>query len=187
MLPSGIFVSTQLDYLLSNLPDRLVQNGPSRLAVEVDPDGPCAEEQPVLRIAQWSDKWLFIEPSGPRELTTLVVESLVGKDPVSELLSCHYKPDEGEYSYALFREGILLETFETIGPTLENVNFTSELRKVSLQELLKASDFMVESISQFGIEPGPLPPMEVGETLIHVHFPTKRTFWQALLGAASSK
>ena len=187
MLPSGIFVNTQLDYLLSSLPDRLVQNGPSRLTVEVEPDGPCAEGQPVLRIVQWSDNWLFIEPAGPRELTTLVVESLVGKDPVNELLSCHYKPDEGEYGYALFREGILLETFETSGPTLENVNFTSELRKVSLQELLKAADFMVESISQFGIEPASLPPMEVGETLIHVHFPAKRTFWQALLGAASSK
>ena len=187
MLPSGIFVSTQLDYLLSSLPDRLVQSGPPRLTVEVEPEDPGTEEQPALRIVQWSDKWLFIEPDGPMELTTLVVESLIGKDPVNELLSCHYKPDEGEYSYTLFREGILLETFETSGPTLENVNFTSELRKISLQDLLKASDFMVESLSQFGIDPGSSPRVEVGETLIHVHFPAKRTFWQVLLGAASSK
>ena len=187
MLPSGLFVRTGPDDLVSSLPDRLMYSGPARLTVEIEPEGPGVEDQPALRIIQWSENWLFIEPAGPKELSALVVESLIEKDPVNELLSCHFKPDEGEYSYALFRKGILLETFETSGPTLENVNFTSELRKVSLQDLLKASDFMVRSISQFGIEPGPSPPMEAGETVIHVHFPAKRSFWQALLGAASSR
>jgi hypothetical protein len=187
MFPSGIFVTTELDDLLSILPDRLIQSGPPRLSVELDPEECGSDDQPALRIARWSEKWRFIEPTGPEELTSLLVESLVERDPVNELLSCRCKAEKGEYSYNFFRDGALLETFEASGPTFENVNFTSELRKVSLQELLRASDFMADSMSRFGIEPASSTLIEAGEAVIHVHFPQKKTFWQILLGAASSK
>ena len=187
MFPTGIFVRAEIDDLITSLPDRLVHSGPSRLTVEVEPCDPGSEEQPVLTLSQWPDSWCFIEATGPEELTTLVIESLVRKNPVSEVLSCHFNPEKGEYLYTIYREGILQETFESRGPSGETVNFVSEIRNVPLKNLLKPSDFMVESMSQFGVAPGTMPMTGSRDVVIHVNFPPKKTFWQALLGAVSSR
>jgi hypothetical protein len=185
MLPTGILVRTDLDDLGSSLPGRLIACGPSRLTVNMAPEDPGSGELFVLELCQWSDEWCLIEITGPEELAALVVESVVRHEPVSEVLSSIYRADSGEYSYAFFREGTLLETFESKGPSMENVEFTSELRRVPLQSLLRASDFMIESMSQFGIDTSSRPITDHRKVRIQVNLPGKRTFWQALLGAAS--
>jgi hypothetical protein len=187
MLPTGIFVKTELDMLISSLPDRLIARGPSRLTVDVEPKDSDADEQSFLGLSQWSDEWCFIEIRGPVELASLVVESVVKHEPVSEVLSCHFLPEEGEFSYALFRDGLLLESFESSGPSIETVNFTSELRRVPIQNLLRASDFMIDALCDFGIDSSMSPIAEVRKVVFHVNLPGKRTFWQMLLGAASSR
>ena len=187
MLPSGIFVRTGLDDLISSLPGRLITTGPSRLTIAMEPEGSDPEEPSILELSKWSDEWSLIEITGPEELTELVVQSLVRHDPVDEVLSCHFRSEAGEYSYAFFREGKILETFEGRGPSIETVNFTSELRRVPIQDLLKASDFMIDSVSQFGIYSSSKPIAEVQKVTFHVNLPGKRTFWQVLLGAASSR
>jgi len=187
MLPSGIFVKTELDDLVSSLPGRLIASGPSRLNIAMETEGSGPEEQSILELSKWSDEWCLIEITGPEELTALVVESVVRYDPVSEVLSCHFMSEAGEYSYAFFREGVILETFECRGPSVETVNFTSELRRVPLQNLLGASDFMIGSMSQFGIDSTSRPLAEIRKVRFHVKLPGKRTFWQVLFGAASTK
>ncbi len=187
MLPSGIFVKIDLDDLISSLPGRLIVHGPSRFTVGMEPEGSDPEERSVLELSQWSDEWCLIEITGPEELTVLVVESVVRHETVSEVLSCHYRSEAREYSYAFFRDGRLLETFESMGPSIETVKFTSELRRIPLQNLLRASDFMIGSLSQFGIDSISGPMAEVRKVKLHVKFPGKRTFWQALLGAALPK
>ncbi|MDF1525780.1 MAG: hypothetical protein RRA15_00605 [bacterium] len=185
MLPTGILVRTDLDDLSSSLPGRLIACGPSRLTVEKSPEATGLETVFFLELCQWSDEWCLIEITGPEELAALVVKSVVRHEPVSEVLSSIYRPGAGEYSYALFREGTLLETFESKGPSMETVKFTSELRRVPLQNLLGASDFMIESMNQFGIDTSSRPVTDHRKVRIEVNLPGKRTFWQALLGAAS--
>ena len=187
MLPSGIFIRTELDDLISSMPGRLIASGPARLTVVTEPEGSDLKEQSVLELSQWSDEWCLVEITGHEELTSLVVQSVVRHEPVSEVLSCHFRSEEGEYSYAFFREGSLLETFESRGPSIETVNFTSEIRRIPLQNLLKASDFMIESMSQFGIDSSSRPMAEIRKVMFYVTLPGKRTFWQVLLGAASSR
>jgi hypothetical protein len=187
MLPSGIFVRIELDELISSLPGRLTASGPSRLTIAMEPEDSEPEEHPALELSKWSDEWCLIEITGPEELTELVVQSVVGPEPVREVLSCHFRSEAGEYGYAFFREGDLLETFESSGPSIETVNFTSELRRISLQSLLKASDFMLGSMSNFGIDSCSRPIGEVRKVRFHVKLPGKRTFWQTLLGAGSPK
>jgi hypothetical protein len=187
MFPTGILVRTDLDYLNSSLPGRLVACGPARLAVEVEPEDPGSEERFVLELSQWSDEWCLIKINGSEELASLVVESVVGHEPVREVLSCSYLSDAGEYSYSLFREGTLLETFESKGPSIETVKFVSELRRVPLQDLLKASYFMTESMNRFGIEAGPGSMSDLRKIRLQVKLPDKKTFWQTLLGAASPR
>ena len=187
MLPTGIFVKARLDDLVLILPDRLIHNGPSHLTVELRPEGPAPDDQSVLEVYQWSDEWCLIEISGTEKINTLVIESLLGREPLKEVLSCHYRTDRSEYSYAFLREGVLLETFESRGPSIETVNFTSELRKVQLQSLLRASEFMTSSMSQFGIDSGSKTMPGTRKVVFHVHIPDKKTFWQVLLGAVSSK
>jgi len=187
MLPSGIFVRADLGNLISSLPERLIAAGPSRLTVATESETPESGEKAVLELSQWSDVWCLIEITGPAELTALVVQSVVRHEPMSEVVSCHYLPVAGEYSYALFREGESMETFESKGPSLDIVNFTSELRRVPIQSLLRASDFMIDSMNQFGIEAGARPSEEVRKVRINVGLPGKKTFWQALLGTASSR
>ena len=185
MLPTGILVKIDLDDLSFSLPGRLIACGPPRLTVDMEPEDPGSEELFVLELCQWSDDWCLIEITGPEELAALVVESVVRHEPVSEVLSCSYRSGSGEYSYALFREGTLLETFESKGPSIETVKFTSELRRVPLQNLLNASDFMVESMRQLGIDTSSGPRTNLRKVRVQVKFPGKKTFWQALLGAAS--
>jgi len=187
MLPTGILVRTDLDDLNSSLPGRLVACGPRRLTVELEPEETGSEERFILELSQWSDEWCLIEITGPEELMALVVESVVRHEPVSEVLSCSYRVDAGEYSYAFFREGTLLETFESKGPSIETVKFVSELRRVPLQNLLGASVFMIESMSQFGIDDSSRLKTNLRKVRFQVNLPGKRTFWQALLGAASPK
>jgi hypothetical protein len=187
MLPSGIFVRTGLDDLISSLPGRLMTCGPSRLTVELDTEHSGSKEHAALEISQWSDGLCLIEITGPEELTALVIESVVLHEPVIEVLSCHYRPEAGEYSYALYREGRPLETFESRGPSLETVNFTSELRRVPLQSIIRGSDFMIDSMSQFGVYSSSKSVTPDRKVIFHVNFPERRTFWQMLLGAISSR
>jgi len=187
MFPTGIFVKTELDDLISSLPGRLVAQGPSRLTVIMEPEGSNTEEQSLLELSHWSDEWCLIEISGPAELTALVVESVVLHEPLSEVLSCHFRSEAGEYSYSLFREGQPLETFESRGPSLETIKFTSELRRVPLQKLLLASDFMIEALYDFGIDSRMSSIAQVRKVVFHVNLPGKKTFWQALLGAVSPR
>ncbi len=188
MLPTGIFVKAELDELITSLPDRLISQGPSSLAVEKEPREPQTEEWSLLELSQWSDEWCFIEIAGPGELTSLVVQSVVNHKPViAEVLSCHYRPEAGECRYAYFREGAPLETFEVSGPSMEAVRFTSELRRVPLQTLLKASDFMVESLSNLGIKGDSRSAVDPGKVRFYIRLSGKKTFWKALLGAAWPK
>lgn len=187
MLPSGVFVKSKLDDLVSSLPGRLVATGPSRLTVAVEPEIREFNVPSVLELVQWSDEWCFIEVAGPEELTALVVQSLVEYEPAGEVLSCHYRYKAGEFSYALFREGKPMETFEVRGATMETVKFTSELRKVPLQNLLKASDFMIESLNILGINSDPAPVDKIRRTRMQVNLPDKKTLWQMILGATSSR
>lgn len=187
MLPSGVFVRADLEDLISNLPARLTAIGPPRLKVTWEPEDPGPEEPSVLDLSCWSDKWCLIEVTGPDELTTLVVASIVSLKPACEVLPCSFRPEDGEFSYTLFRDGRLMESFEGKGPSMESVNFTSELRRVQLQDLLRMSEFMIESLGQFGIVPGSGPATEVRKVRLHVSLPGKRSFWQALLGAVSPR
>ena len=187
MIPSGIFVKTQLEELLSSLPARLIACGPSRLSITFGPDPSGEPGESFLSISQWSDDLCLVEVAGSEDLTALVVRSVAEHDPMEEVLSCHYKPEAGEFSYALYREGRPLETFESRGPALETLNFTSELRRVPLQSILQASDFMIESLSHHGIEGGLESAVPEQKAILHVDLPGKKTFWQMLLGAASWK
>lgn len=188
MLPTGIFVKAELDELISSLPDRLISQGPSFLAIEKEPRESQAEEWSLLELSQWSDEWCLIEIAGPGELTSLVVQSVVKHKPVvAEVLSCHYRPERGECRYAYFREGTPLETFEVSGPSMEAVRFTSELRRVPLQALLRASDFMVESLNNLGIKGVPRSAVDPGKVRFYIRLPGKKNFWQTLLGAAWPK
>jgi len=187
MLPSGIFVRAELDDLISCLPPRLIACGPSRLAVNPDMDCARAPEQSALLISQWSDDLCLIEVAGPEELMALVLKSVAEHEPMDEVLSCHYKPETGEYGYALYREGRPLETFQCSGPSFETVNFTSELRRVPLQSLIRASDFMVESMDRFGVGSGSKSVDSERKVILEIELPGKRTFWQMLIGAASSR
>ena len=187
MLPSGIFVKSELDELASSLPARLIATGPSRLTVVMEPETREYDEPSVLELGQWSDEWCLIEVAGPEELTALVVQSLVQYEPASDVLSCHYHSEAGEFSYALFREGKPMETFEVMGAPMETVKFTSELRKVPLQNLLKAADFMIESLGNLGIKSGSGPAGKAQRTRIQVNLPGKKTLWQMILGATSSR
>jgi hypothetical protein len=188
MLPTGIFVKAELDELISSLPDRLISRGPSYVAIEREPREPQTEEWSHLELSQWSDEWCFIEIAGPEELTSLVIQSVVKHKPVmAEVLSCHYRPHAGECRYAYFREGTPLETFEVRGPSMEAVSFTSELRRVPLQALLRSSDFMIESLGNLGIQGGSRPAVDRGKVRFYIRLSNKKTFWQTLLGAAWSK
>jgi len=153
----------------------------------MEPANSELEEPAIIELSQWSDDWCFIEITGPGELTELVVESVVRHEPVSEVLSCHYRSETGEYSYALFIEGKPMETFESKGSSIESVNFTSDLRQVPLQNMLRAADFMIESMKQFGIDSGSVPLTRVTKAMFYIKLPDKKTFWQALLGAASPR
>ena len=187
MLPSGIFVRAELDDLISSLPARLIACGPSRLGVNPETECADAPAQPALSISQWSDDLCLIEVIGPEELTVLVLKSITEHEPMDEVLSCHYKPEASEYGYALYKGGRSLETFQCIGPSLETVNFTSELRRVPLQSLMRASDFMIESMSHLGVESSSRPVRSEQKVIFYIELPGKRTFWQMLIGAASSR
>ena len=187
MLPSGVFVKSELDDLVSSLPGRLIGTGPSRLTVVMEPEIREFDVVSVLELAQWSDEWCLIEIAGPEELTALVVQCLVEYEPAGEVLSCHYRSEAGEFSYALFREGKPMETFEVRGATMETVKFSSELRKVPLQNLLKASDFMIESLGILGINSDPGHVGNARKIRMQVNLPGKRTLWQMILGATSSR
>jgi len=187
MLPSGIFVKAELDDLISSLPGRLVAQGPARLTVSDKPEGPDPDQLPVLELCRWSNDWCLVKITSSEEIADLVVLSLVRPEPIGEVLSCHFRPEAGEYSYTLFREGKLLETFESRGPSLETVRFTSELRKIPLQSLLRASDFMIESMGQYGVVSSPGSNADVQKVTFYLNFPGKKTFWQALLGTVSSE
>lgn len=187
MFRSGIFVKTDLEHLISSLPDRLITEGPSRLSVETGPEEARLEDYSVLELSRWSDRWCIIEVDGPEDLLALVVQSVVKLDPVQEVLNCGYNPEAGEYSYAYYKEGTALETFESRGPSIETVNFTSEIRKVRLQDLLRASDFMAESLIWLGMGDTSQSPADKRKTRIYVKLPGKKTFWQSLLGTAWSR
>jgi hypothetical protein len=187
MFPTGVFVKADLDNLAASLPERLISSSPSRLTVESGGQESGPDDQAVLILEQWSDVWCHFETGTAEDLTALVIDSLVLSDPVSEVISCHYRPDRSEYSYALFREGQVMETFESRGPSFDTVNFTSEIRKVQLQSLLKASDFMTESMNLFGIDIGSKGDRETRKITFTITFPGKRTLWQVILGAVSSK
>jgi hypothetical protein len=187
MLPTGIFVRIDLDDLILSLPGRLIASGPPRLTVVKKSEGSGIEEASVLELSQWSEEWCLIEVNGPEELNILVVQSVVRYEPMREVLSCRYRTDAGEFSYALFREGISMEAFESGGPSIGSVNFKSDLRRVPLKNMLRAADFMIESMRQFGIDPNLRSMAEVRKTEFHVKLPGKRTLWQTLLGAASPR
>ena len=162
-------------------------SGPPRLTTTWETDDSGFHEPSFLELSSWTDEWCLIEITGPDELTALVVDCFVGHQPVCEVLPCIYRPEAGDYSYTLFRDGRLMESFEGRGPSVESVNFASELRRVQLQDLLRASDFMIESMGQFGIDPVSESATEVHKVRLHIKLPGKRTFWQALLGAVSPR
>ena len=187
MYPSGVLVRTRLDELISSLPERLARFGPPGLKaciVEGDPDPGIKEK---LELRQYSDNWCLLAVEGSEELSTLLVECLVRAEPVSELVSCRYVPEAGEYGYAFFRDGELLESFECRGPSMETINFISELRKVPLHSILRASEFMSDSMKLLGVQPESGKERKGAKTLIRVDLPGKKTFWQLLLGAVSKR
>ena len=185
MLPSGVLVKAGLEDLAPSLPDRLLLHGPHRLKVEAAGEDTVPGERSFLEISLRPDGWCLIETTGPDELKDLVVQSLVQTDPEGEVVSCEFRPEKGEYAYTLFREGKLLEAFESRGPSFEAVSFTSELRRVELKELLKASDFMIRSVSLHGIVPGP--GTVAGRVRFYVELPGPKSFWEKLLGTAGQK
>ncbi|UCF88245.1 MAG: hypothetical protein JSV70_07455 [bacterium] len=187
MLPSGVFVRADLDELVSSLPGRLAARGSSRLNVAGEPDTRAPKDQAALEVSSWSEEWCLIEITGPEELTALIVDCVVNHEPLSEVLPCRFQSRTGDFSYSLYREGRLMESFESRGPSIETVNFTSDLRRVQLQTLLRASDFMIRSMSHFGIDPGQRLADEVMKVRFHVSLPGKRSFWQSLLGAVSPR
>ena len=187
MFPSGVLVRVKMDDLVSSLPDRLVSCGPPGLKASVVEGDPDPDVRGTLELNQWSDFWCHLKVDGTDELSTLLVESLVKIQPVKELVTCRFVPESGEYSYAYFRNGELLESFECSGPSMETINFTSELRKVPIQNILRASEFMAASMEQFGIEPEPKHKARLGDAVIQVDFPGRKTFWQTLLGAVSRR
>ena len=187
MFPTGIFVKADPVLLAGVLPEALLVHGPPRLAVDTVLRDPHPKDWAILRMDRWSEEWCLIGIDGPENLTSLLVDCLVRLKDLTEFVTCRFEPEAGEFSYAFFREVRPLETFEGSGPAAETVNFTSELRRVPIQQLLRASEFMTNAMEQFGIASGNREtsvPMEVG---FYVRLPGKDTFWQKLLGTASPR
>ncbi|MGD8353135.1 MAG: hypothetical protein PVJ01_03135 [Pseudomonadota bacterium] len=187
MFPSGVLVKARLDDLVSNLPEILVLYGPPGLKAAVVEGDHDPDPNETLVLEQWSETWCLLSVNDNENLTALVVESLSGTEVVSEFLTCSYTPAAGEYSYALFRRGEMLESFECRGPSMEIVNFRSEIRKVPLQSILRASEFMVDSMKEHGVDPDSGVEDRSGKAMIRVDFPGKRKFWHVLLGAVSKR
>ncbi len=188
MLPSGIFVRTELDDLVASLPEGMVLHGRGGFSIRVIQGGDEQGREGALRVTRWSEDWCRIDVSGPEELAVTVVESLVRHEPDREVLSCHYRPRDSEYAYAFFRQGKVMETFESRGPSLDSIKFVSELRRVPLQGLLRSVDFMADALERFGVLTPSEEPSEGAQAVwFQVALPGKRTFWQKLLGAASRR
>ncbi|UCG39616.1 MAG: hypothetical protein JSV00_05190 [bacterium] len=183
MIPSGIYVKTQLEELAEELPLRIEAATPVKVGRNIPHSSAVPEAGAVLHLSRWAEGWCHIEVAGDSEGVTVVVESLVGREAVGEVFVCHWEPSTGEYGYTFFRGGKLLEQFGVKGPALESVNFVSEVRRVDLQELIRAPDFMKTALQYFGIPAGTGSP--AAERVRHdISLPGKRSFWRTLLGAA---
>jgi hypothetical protein len=183
MVPSGIFIRSGFDGLAEQIVQRLSDQGPAGLKVEIPGKGEQGEGKVCVELSRWSDKWCRLEAEGEPEGVDLVLEALVTRDPLEEVLTSHFKPGEEEYSYTLFRGGHMMETFDSRGPGVESIRFISELRRVPLQTLMSASQFMTLSMDDHGLSEKDR--VDGGETvLIDLVLPGDPSFLQSILGAA---
>jgi hypothetical protein len=187
MIPSGIFVRTGFDGLAEQLVQRLIDQGPPKLKIESPGKKELADGRVRVRISKWSEVWCRIEVEGVQEGVDLVLQSLVVHDPFDEVLTIHFKPVVEEYSYVLYRDGQMMEKFNSSGPGIESIHFISELRRVPLQTLMSAARFMTAAIGDYGVHQNERVEGEAETVLIDLALPDKPTFLQSLLGAASTR
>jgi hypothetical protein len=186
MVPNGIFVRAGLDGLAEEIVQRLSGQGPLNLQIEVPGSGEPGVGKACVRLSRWSETWCHLEVQGAQEGIDLLLESLVAHDPFEEVLTCHFKPEAEEYGYVLYRSGQVMEKFDSRGPGIESIHFISEMRRVPLQTLMSASQFMIASITEHNVHEDDR--VDGGEKiLIDLTLPDKPTFFQSLLGAASKR
>lgn len=182
MAPSGIFVRTGFDGLAEQLVQRLSDQGPVNLQIVFPGRGERGEGGVCIELSRWSDKWCRLEIDGDQAGVDLVLEALVTRDPFEEVLTSHFKPGAEEYSYTLYRDGRVMETFNSKGPGVESIHFISELRRIPLQTLMSASRFMTSSMYDHGVSEDDR--VDGGEKVfIDLVLPGKPTFFQSILGA----
>ncbi|MDF1535768.1 MAG: hypothetical protein P1S46_04595 [bacterium] len=186
MVPSGIFVRTGFDGLADLIVQRLSDHGPFNLRIDYPGGKEPADGMVRVGISRWSGKWCRLEVEGAQEGVDLLLEALVAHDPLDEVLTSHFKPEGEEYSYILYRDGKVMEKFDSRGPGIESVHFISELRRVPLQTLMSASDFMILSMCEHGIHRDG-EHEEAEAVFIDLTLPGKLTFLQSLLGAVSRR
>ena len=185
MIPSGIFVRTGFEGLAEQLVQRLTVQGPSNLKIESPGGNEPTDGRVRLRISKWSEVWCRIEVEGVQEGIDLVLEILVTHDPFDEVLTIHFKPGVEEYGYVLYRDGQVMEKFDSRGPGIESIHFVSELRRVPLQTLMSAARFMTAAMGEYGVHRNERLEEDAGTVLIALALPGKPTFLQSLLGAVS--
>ncbi len=183
MVPNGIFIRANFGGLAEQIVERLSDQGPVNLKIEFPGRGEPSEGKVCIELSRWSDKWCRLETEGDQKGVDLVLEALVTNDPLEEVLTSYFKPGDEEYSYTLFRDGRVMETFDSRGPGVESIRFISELRRVPLQTLMSASQFMTLSMDDHGLSEKDR--VDGGETvLIDLVLPGNPTFLQSILGAA---
>ncbi len=185
MIPNGIFVRTGFEGLAEQLIQRLTTRGPANLKVEDSEGKEPIDGRVRVRISKWSEVWCRVEVEGVQEGIDLVLQILVAHDPFDEVLTIHFKPGVEEYGYVLFRDGKVMEKFDSRGPGIESIHFVSELRRVPLQALMSATRFMTAAMGDYGVHPDKRLEEDAGTVLVDLVLPGKPTFLQSLLGAVS--
>ena len=139
-------------------------------------------EEIRLSVSPWADNWSRVHLFDEERLRPLL-EELVDHDSLGEMIYCHFKPEENQYSYHLYRAGRMVESFTSGGSGMGSVSFTSDLRQIPLQKLLEAEPFFLASLELFGMTLRPLGKHRGVSEVEIVAVPGKTSFLKRFFGS----
>jgi hypothetical protein len=150
LIESGIYVLSDTPIVAEAIQEVL---GVLDYAVEAESLPARYDEDPGtigLTISPWGKGWTHVRYSREEPIRPLL-EELVNYGGLGEMAYCHFKPDDHQYSYHLYRSGRMVESFSSGGSAMGAISFTSELRNVPLHRILDARRFLIESLEAFGM------------------------------------
>jgi len=183
---SGLFVRSSLPDMTSYLAESFPIPDPAYKKHEkLHPDH-MDRGVHILHLKLWSDEWCHIYSEHWTDVEPVVASHLLENVPNLDLFQCRWEPEQGEYSYNYYVDGDLLEEFSVHGDGFETLVFKSELRRVPVRKMLKASEFMTESLITHGLLLKEYQQRVSSEAKVTVCLPAKKkkSWLKSLLGAA---